>query len=139
MLDTDMLTLFQHDNQKVVEKVTAYGDQVGTTIITAREQIRGRLEQITKAEVPSRRKGLPLAYRLFHEAIFVFRKMQVLDYTEAAEHCYQELRARLSTAKASTRDLQIASIALLHGATVVTGNRSHFEAIPNLKIVNWSV
>jgi tRNA(fMet)-specific endonuclease VapC len=141
ILDTDMLTLFQYGNQKVVEKVSTSGaDRVWTTIITAREQIQARLGKITEAEVPLERKKLTLEYRRFHETILAFRKMQVLDYTEAAEDCYQRLRARLSKAKASPLDLQIASIALQHGATVVTGNRSHFEAIPNLKAtVDWSM
>ena len=34
-------------------------------------------------------------------------------------------------------DLFIAAICLEHGATIVTGNRRHFDRIPGLAIENW--
>ena len=34
-------------------------------------------------------------------------------------------------------DLLIAAIALAHGASVVTGNRKHYERIESLRIEDW--
>jgi tRNA(fMet)-specific endonuclease VapC len=34
-------------------------------------------------------------------------------------------------------DLQIAAISLTLGATIVTGNRRHYERIPGVALENW--
>jgi tRNA(fMet)-specific endonuclease VapC len=54
------------------------------------------------------------------------------------EH-YGPLRARLEQAgrRIDEPDLPIASIALSHDLTVVTGNTRHFARVPGLRVENW--
>ena len=48
-------------------------------------------------------------------------------------------KARLERAgmRIADADLLIAAIALAHGASVVTGNRKHYEHIESLRIEDW--
>jgi tRNA(fMet)-specific endonuclease VapC len=63
----------------------------------------------------------------------------VLPFDEEAAHRYGELRAELECAGTpiGEADTRIASIALVHGLTVVTGKVRHFERVPALRVENW--
>jgi tRNA(fMet)-specific endonuclease VapC len=60
----------------------------------------------------------------------------VLPFDEAAAEVYGPLRARLEGEgrRLAEPDLRIASIALAHGLTLVTG---HFARVPGLRVENW--
>jgi tRNA(fMet)-specific endonuclease VapC len=57
----------------------------------------------------------------------------MLDYTAECAEIYGALRGRL----AGRGDLVIASIALRHDLTLVTGNTRHFSRVPGLRVENW--
>ena len=63
----------------------------------------------------------------------------VLPFDEAAATVYGRLRVELERAglPLAGPDLRIASIALAHGMTLVTGNGKHFERVPSLRVENW--
>lgn len=75
--------------------------------------------------------------RVFEEK--VFSNITVLAFDEGSTRIYGRLRARLEKRglTKSEPELRIASIALQHRLTLVTGNVRHFNDIPGLKVENW--
>ncbi|HEV8353377.1 MAG TPA: type II toxin-antitoxin system VapC family toxin [bacterium] len=69
----------------------------------------------------------------------VWSQVRVLPFDRAAAERYGALRARLEETGTTVAepDLRIASIALTHDLTVVTGNTRHFQRIPELRVENW--
>ena len=65
--------------------------------------------------------------------------VNVVDYDLSAAYATGRIRAELERIGQSVPfvDLQIASIAMVHGFCLVTGNTRHFERIPGLRIENW--
>jgi len=63
----------------------------------------------------------------------------VIAFDEQAAEAYGPLRAELERLgrRLDGPDLRIASIALSRDLTLVTGNVSHFERVPGLRIENW--
>lgn len=57
----------------------------------------------------------------------------------ASARLFGEVKARLATAgqPVADADLFIAAITLSRGATLVTGNRRHYERIPGLVVEDW--
>ena len=65
--------------------------------------------------------------------------LPVLPFDADAARQYGEIRANLESRGISIgdSDIRIASIALVQGLTVVTGNLRHFQRVPNLNVQNW--
>jgi tRNA(fMet)-specific endonuclease VapC len=65
--------------------------------------------------------------------------VKVLPYGERAARWHAVERARLAAAGRPPPflDAQIAAIAAVHDATIVTGNAAHFESFEGLRIENW--
>jgi tRNA(fMet)-specific endonuclease VapC len=65
--------------------------------------------------------------------------VRVLPYGERAARWHAVERARLAAlARASSHvDGQIAAIAAVHDATIVTANVKHFEAFDGVRVENW--
>ena len=63
----------------------------------------------------------------------------ILPFDAEAAEVYGPLRARLESEgrRLDEPDLRIASIALAHGLTLVTGNVRHFSRVPDLAVENW--
>jgi predicted nucleic acid-binding protein len=71
----------------------------------------------------------------------ILQGITVLPFDEAAAEVYGPLRARLEGEgrRLAEPDLRIASIALVNGLTLVTGNVRHFARVPDLVVENWLV
>ena len=127
-LDTDHLSLILRGHPKVRERLTAVPpEEVVITIITAEEQLRGRLAQVSKAgsgEAPSK------AYQYLHKAINDLARLTVLDYDASSDLIYHELRLR--RLRVGSQDLRIAAISLANSAILVTCNHSDFSKVPGL-------
>ena len=69
----------------------------------------------------------------------VFPNITILPFDEKSAKVYGKLKAKLEKRgiTKSEPDLRIASIALEHGFTLISGNIRHFQDIPRLKIENW--
>jgi tRNA(fMet)-specific endonuclease VapC len=65
--------------------------------------------------------------------------VRVLPYGERAARWHAIERARLSATGQSPpfADGQIAAIAAVHDATIVTGNTAHFERFDGVRVENW--
>ena len=135
ILDTDCLTLFQMKNIAMLDRIQRTPpEQLATTIVSAEEQLRGRLLFVRRSE---NQKRLSQAYGYLQGTIGFFQNITVLEFTPEAEVIYWQLKAQ--KINPGSRDLRIASIALSLNATVVTRNRKDFQQVPNLKFVDWSV
>ena len=69
----------------------------------------------------------------------VWPNVTILPFDHAAAKIYGKLRADLERKgiPLSEPDLRIASIAMAHQFTLITGNVKHFVRIPDLKIEDW--
>jgi tRNA(fMet)-specific endonuclease VapC len=65
--------------------------------------------------------------------------LTVLPFDGSAADVYGPLRAQLESVgqRIDEPDLRIASIALTHDLTLITGNVRHFDRVPNLTVENW--
>ena len=135
ILDTDHLTLLQRNHQAVISRFTALPPEViAATVVSAMEQVRGRLAQIHRAKtVPE----VVQAFARFQEALTFYRTVPVLPYDEAAATHFAHLRHVLQH-RPGTQDLRIAAIALSRGAMLVTRNQRDFQGIAGLPLEDWS-
>jgi tRNA(fMet)-specific endonuclease VapC len=69
----------------------------------------------------------------------ILPQVQVVPFDTAAALIYGPLRAAFERQGTliGEADLRIASIALAHGLTVVTGNVRHFSRVSGLTVENW--
>ena len=135
VLDTDHLSLHLRGHQRVRERLALMAsDSVAITIVTAEEQLRGRLAQVSKAAAGSARSA---AYTYLHRAITDLAKLNILDYDAAAENIYRELKRQ--HLRVGSQDLRIAAITLANQGLLVTRNRSDFGQIPGLALEDWTI
>ena len=135
ILDTDTLTHLYAGHPRVIERLHAVHDpDVGTTIITKAEMLRGRFEFLLKAasgeELLRAQHWLDRTEELLAQIIVI-----PVDKIVAAQ--FTRLRALKDLRKIGRADLLVASIVLAHRAILVTRNIRHFQQIPGLKPVNW--
>ena len=133
LLDSDHLTLYEHGHALVTRRVRLRpAGEVGITVVTVEEALRGRLAKVARAaDGPSRIHQ----YDLLEKTIQFVTQFQVAPYDQRAEDEFQQLRS----IRIGTQDLKIASIARANGATLVTRNRRDFGRVPGLTLEDWSV
>jgi tRNA(fMet)-specific endonuclease VapC len=134
LLDTDHVSLAQRGHPRIAARITATPpEQLAVSIVTAQEQLRGRLAQVQHARDTA---GVILAYRLLHETLAFYLTVSVLAFDEQAASVVADLRQQ--KIRIGTLDLRIAATALAAGATLVTRNRRDFERVPGLVVEDWS-
>jgi tRNA(fMet)-specific endonuclease VapC len=69
----------------------------------------------------------------------LLRDVSVIAYDEACARQFGMIRGTLlkQGVSVSTVDLMIASVALVHGLTLVTHNRTDFRHVPGLHVDDW--
>ena len=133
ILDTDTVTQQQQGNPRVLSRLRAIEpQQVYTTSITAYEQLRGRLADISRTQETNR---LSYAHFQLLQTLAYYRFVQILPFDDAALAQLQQLRVQ--KIRVGTQDLRIASIVLSIGGTLVTRNYRDFQKVPNLALENW--
>jgi tRNA(fMet)-specific endonuclease VapC len=143
LFDTDTLTHLYAGNEHVVERLKSVGDEeVGITIITKAEVLRGRIDYLIKAETgESLLKAQELLFRtetLLNElSIVPIDRAASLEFVGVASLKENRLRDVSKFRKIGRADLLIASIALAHRAILVTRNLRHFNQIPGVRLENW--
>jgi tRNA(fMet)-specific endonuclease VapC len=135
ILDTDCFSLFQRGHPLIRQRVSGVNpEQIATTIITAEEQLRGRLNIIRKADSAD---TLILAYTRLWDNLEDIKNINLLDFEQNAYNCYAELvRQRV---RIGTRDLRIAATVISRNGILITRNRRDFERVPGLVFEDWSI
>lgn len=135
LLDTDTLTHLYTGNTNVIARLNAVEDsEVGITIITKAEMLRGRIEYLIKAE---NGESLLKAQELLFRTEELLAELLIIPISQSAADEFHRLSAVPKLRKIGRADLLIASISLANRATLVTRNIRHFKQFPGLKIVNW--
>lgn len=132
LLDTDAISFIQRGKGPRYEALTRMLDEaeddVYVTVISLDEQIHGAFKEIASNDAMVRIRG----YRRLHDLADDYCGRPMLDYDDKAESIFDRLKGMKG--RPGTKDLRLASIALSHDATLVTGNVSDFEKIPMLKL-----
>lgn len=138
ILDTDHMTLLQRTGSPLTARLSARLaewplEDIATTIISYEEQVRGWMAYVAKARSMAMQVD---AYRKLRYQLQAYCDIVILDFNEMAATMFQSLRQ--SRLRIGTKDLQIAAIALIHDATLLTRNFSDFGKIAGLKIEDWT-
>jgi tRNA(fMet)-specific endonuclease VapC len=135
LLDTDTLTHLHAGHPNVTARLQALADpDVGTTIITRIELLRGRMDYVLKAATSV---GLLRAQQWLARTEELLEQIVILPFDTAAAAQFEQLRTLRSLRKVGRADMLIASIALARRATLVTRNLRHFKQFPGLQLENW--
>jgi tRNA(fMet)-specific endonuclease VapC len=138
VLDTDHISLLQSEESKakasLLARIRAHrSSEIVTTIVTYEEQMRGWLAYKARAKNAMQESA---AYARLKKHIHDYRIIPVLDFDEPAAIEYQRLRGL--RIRIGAMDLKIASIVVLHDATLATRNLSDFEKVPGLRAEDWT-
>jgi tRNA(fMet)-specific endonuclease VapC len=135
LLDTDTLTHLHAGNENVQRQLQILDDpEIGITIITKIELLRGRFDFILKAADSTQ---LLRAQRWLTRTEALLTQLRIVHFNDQSAEWFDQLRKDSSLRKIGRADLLIGSIALTHNAVLVTRNLRHFRQIPRLKVVNW--
>ncbi|GAA6623020.1 type II toxin-antitoxin system VapC family toxin [Scytonema sp. NUACC26] len=135
LLDTDTLTHLYAGNTNVVTRLNAVeNSEVGITIITKAEMLRGRIDYLIKAETG---ESLLRAQELLFRTEELLAELLIVPISQRAADEFERLRTVSKLRKIGRADLLIASISLANRAILVTRNIRHFKQIPELRVVNW--
>lgn len=126
VLDSDTCIGILRGRTEVLERRAAEPDEVATTWVTASELFYGA----AKSAKPDVNAALVVRF---------LNTLPVLAPELASARLFGEVKARLANAGqiVADADLFIAAVALSRGATLVTGNRKHYERIPGLVLEDW--
>ncbi|MCC5617243.1 type II toxin-antitoxin system VapC family toxin [Nostoc sp. CHAB 5836] len=135
ILDTDHLSLIQRGNPSIRKRLNTFKPQdIAITIVTATEQIRGRMNTINRADSSDE---LVLAYARLQDTLEDLNSINVLQFSEDAGNIYAELVKQ--KIRVGTQDLRIAAITLSVSGILITRNRKDFEKVPNLRLEDWTI
>jgi len=126
LLDTDTCVGLLRGRPSVLDRREREREALATSWVTASELFFGAARSAAPHE------NAAAVVRLL-ESVTVFG----LDLASA--RVFGEVKATLARAGTivADADLLIASIAISRGATVVTGNRKHFDRIPGVVMEDW--
>ncbi len=126
VLDSDTCIAILRGEAHVLNRHDAEEDIVVTTWVTASELYFGAANS----------KEVEANWDAVDELL---NSLEVLGLDRASAQVFGTTKAALRRSGwgLADADLFIASIALAHGATVVTGNRRHFRRIPGLRVEDW--
>ena len=132
LLDTDAISIIQREEGKqfelLVKMLDDAAEDVFVTVVSLDEQLLGAFKEIASNDSTIRIRG----YRRLRDIVEDYSDRPMLDYDEKADLIFNQLKGLKG--RPATKDLRIASIALAHHATLVTGNTSDFEKIPGLML-----
>lgn len=135
LLDTDHLSVLRGDpgdrrTRLVARMAAAVSEEIGTTVVTVEEQMRGWLASIAK-ERQARRQIRP--YDELARLIEFFGNYPIVRFDAAAADRFDGF-ARI---RIGASDRKIAAIAVAQAALLLTANRRDFEQVPGLRFDNW--
>ena len=126
ILDSDTCIEILRGNVEVIAKRRTVADEVATTWITASELAYGA----EKSREPERNVTVVTEF-------LATLPVLGLDLPAALEFGRRKAQLERAGMRVADADLLIAAIALARGASVVTGNRKHYERIEGLRTEDW--
>ena len=137
LLDTDHMSLLERGGPAVEplrQRLAAVpATDIGTTVISYEEQLRGWLAQIAQVASVSAQTD---HYRQLQNQLRNYCALPLLPFDERAVNEFQRLW--VTRIRIGTMDLKIAAIVLANDATLLTRNRRDFERVPGLRLEDWS-
>lgn len=126
VLDTDVCIELLRGNERVIESRQRTLDEVATTWITACELAYGA----AKSRSPKENQTLVSEF---------LATLRVVGLDHPAAEGLGRIKSALERAGniLADADLMIAAITLAQGASLVTGNRKHYDRIAGLRIEDW--
>jgi tRNA(fMet)-specific endonuclease VapC len=139
LLDTDHVTVLRYEEDPrcaalSARRSRAVGERFATTVITLEEQMRGWLAKLGRARDVRAQIG---AYGDLAKVVAFFGRWQIVGFDSRAADEFQRLRRQ--RVRIPTPDLKIASIALVHGALLLSANLRDYQKVPGLLVENWLV
>ncbi|MBW4688669.1 MAG: type II toxin-antitoxin system VapC family toxin [Komarekiella atlantica HA4396-MV6] len=135
IIDTDHLSLMQRGNPFIIQRLNKFNPQnIAITIITATEQLVGRLNVINRSTSSN---DLVFAYAKLKDTLEDLNNLNVLAFSHDAGEIYAELVKQ--KIRVGTQDLRIAAITLSANGILVTRNWKDFEKVPNLRLEDWTI
>jgi tRNA(fMet)-specific endonuclease VapC len=135
LLDTNVLTALHAGHPAIVEQLQKLEDsQVGITIVTKVELLKGRIDFLLKADAGCE---LIRAQALLRKTERSLGEIDIVPFDERSQVQFDRLKIYKPLRKIGRADLLIASIALANRAILVTRNLKDFQRVPELKIANW--
>ncbi len=136
ILDTDMVSLLHAGDEHLRKQKDRFDQaEVVTTVITRIQILQGRFDFVMKAADGPQ---LLRALRWLERSESLPAEIIILPLVGAAAAQFDRLREHRNLRKIGRGDLLIASIALAHCATLVTGNLKDFRQVPGLQLENWA-
>jgi tRNA(fMet)-specific endonuclease VapC len=138
LLDTDHMSILEwgDDARSSVlrMRLAAAGDsQIGTTIVSYEEQMRGWMAVLSKARTIDSQVN---AYRRLADHLENYRLIPVQPFDTNSAETFAKLRH--DRVRIGTMDLRIASIAIANKALLLSRNSVDFEKVPGLRFENWA-
>ena len=123
ILDTDHLSLIQRNGQegkRILAKLAVIEEaEVVVTVITYEEQVRGRLNVLSKAKTLNEQI---LGYQGLQQLAVDYQSIVIVSFSHAAAVEHQRLRKAYP--RIGNMDLKIAAVALTNNAILLTRNVS---------------
>ncbi|SRR5216683_4027711 len=137
LLDTDHLTVLRYPENPQCAELTARIERTGAeafavTIVSVEEQTRGLLALIHRTRDID--KQVPV-YDRFARLLDFFSHWRIVPFDLRAAAEFKRLRQQ--RIRIGTMDLKIASIALVHNASVLSANLRDFQQVPELRVESW--
>ena len=137
ILDTDHVSALQHRDAPKAFALQARLEilspaEIATTVITVEEQTRGWLGLIRR--YPDVHRQVAYYERLVRLFDF-FAEWQILPFDQRAADEFKRLRQQ--GVRIGTMDLKIASIVLVGGVTLLSGNNRDFQQVPGIQVEDW--
>ena len=137
VLDTSYVSLFEHPEgaqaESLRERLVKSPDRnIVTTAITPEEQMRGWLSAIHG------QRDIERQVKYYERLVGLFRffaDWRILPFDDSAAGKFNSLRSK--RIRIGTMDLKIASIVLVHDATLLSKNLRDFEKVPGLRVEDW--
>lgn len=137
IFDTDHLSFVQRNGQEgkqiLAKLATIKEREVAVTIVTYEEQVRGRLNFLSKAKSLDEQI---LAYQGLQQLTLDYQSIRIIPFDRAAALEHQRLRKAYP--RLGNMDLKIAAITIINNSTLLTRNKSDFGQVVELPIEDWS-
>ena len=138
ILDTDHFTLIQRKGQegrRILGRFAAMGEaEFVVTVITYEEQVRGRLNLLSRAKTLDERV---FAYQGLQTLALDYSLLTILPFNRSAALEHERLRKVYP--RLGTIDLRIAAITLVYGATLLSRNLRDFGRVEGLRVEDWTI